>query len=236
MPAPAEPPAPAASPDHGHASGRITAGGGTTGGHPFASFALRPAYHALDDAAAGFVPGASIQFLDGELRAWATDELSLERFDVLAIRSLSPVDALFHPVSWSVDARVSRWRRDGDDRGDLVGELAAAGGRTWRAGDLLFGTLLQAGLLGDGSWPQDRLFELGPVAHAIWSPTERLTLTFDAQAGLVAGIDAVDARYGLVASQSWLFARDLALSTKIGWRDDGGRGWSELQAGIAWYF
>ncbi len=68
-------PEPAVRPDQGHGSARLALGLGARDGRFFQSLSVRPGYHALSDPAAGYVPGAEIDFLDLGLRHYEGDAL-----------------------------------------------------------------------------------------------------------------------------------------------------------------
>ena len=126
-------PEPAVRPDQGHGSARIGLGLGARDGRFFQSLSARPGYHTLSDPEGGYVRGAAIDFLDLELRHYADDRgPTLNRLTVVGIRSLSPRDELFRPVSWQLGGGLDRFRRDGhDEKGALVGALwgVLGGGR-----------------------------------------------------------------------------------------------------------
>lgn len=83
-----------------HESMRVSVGAGSRNGNAFQEFAFRPAYHSLEDDDFGLLPGAEINFLNLRLRRYdRTDKTVLNRLDVLGIRSLSPADELFSPLS-----------------------------------------------------------------------------------------------------------------------------------------
>lgn len=64
---------------------------------------LRPAYHDVLDPPDGYRSGAQLQFLRLDARLYTdNNELQLEQLTGVEIRSLSPRNAFFSPLSWQV--------------------------------------------------------------------------------------------------------------------------------------
>ncbi|HSP95978.1 MAG TPA: DUF4105 domain-containing protein, partial [Candidatus Dormibacteraeota bacterium] len=96
-------PTPAVRPDQGHGSNRAVLGSGVRDGRFYVEAGFRPAYHDLLDPGGGYTPGAAIDFLDLLFRYYTKDrDPRVERFTLLDITSVSPLDAFFHPISWTV--------------------------------------------------------------------------------------------------------------------------------------
>ncbi|MDC0662467.1 Lnb N-terminal periplasmic domain-containing protein [Marinobacter sp. SS21] len=100
---PSTPPPPAIRDDQGHDTFRVSLGKGRLGDRSFSQLTLRPAYHDLLDPPDGYRRGAQLQFLRLDARYYTgPDELQLERLIGVEIRSLSPRDDFFSPLSWQV--------------------------------------------------------------------------------------------------------------------------------------
>lgn len=102
-------PRPHTAPDEGHKTRRVSFGVIAEEGRTAAHLRIRPAYHDLLDAPAGYGAGAQIKFLDVGL------SLDLERGDarledlrVIDIVSLAPRDEVFKPVSWRFGTGLRR--------------------------------------------------------------------------------------------------------------------------------
>lgn len=97
------PPTPAVRPDEGHRSDRAALGTGVRNGQYYVEAAIRPAYHDLLDPLGGYTAGAQIDFMALALRYYTKHrDFRVERFTLVDIVSLTPWDAFFHPISWSV--------------------------------------------------------------------------------------------------------------------------------------
>ncbi len=126
--------APPPAPHLGHGAGRAYLyGGSDKAGDALYGLRLRAAYHAWLDVPTGYPPGSFITFLEADVRA--RDEgrrLELYEMTLFDIRSFSPRDALFQPLSWAADLKaVEDPTRPGHHRG----ELGFSSGFTWSLAD-----------------------------------------------------------------------------------------------------
>lgn len=97
------------APEAGHGPLRLALGFGSHRGTAFTSIGLRPANHSLMDPDEGYLPGAGISFLDGEIRYDHSDNrLSLQRLAFVEINSISQRSSFFKPVSWRLVAGLER--------------------------------------------------------------------------------------------------------------------------------
>jgi hypothetical protein len=233
--APIEPPA---RPDLGHGSARLGGGIGARDGRLFQSLLLRPAYHDLADPQAGFVEGAEIDFLDLELRHYEDHGLlTLERLDLVRIRSFSPRSELIRPLSWQLGAGLDRFRAEGDDEiGSLVGTLSGGAGASFALGDRGMLTVLAAAEMGAG----DACFRncyaaIGPAIILGWQMGEGASLLIEGQEQLLLSEEIGD-RYALRATQSLPLGRNLALKLDLALEDDGAGADLEWSSSLSWYF
>jgi len=126
IPAPTEPAT-------GHASNRFGLAAGWRDGDPFQELRLRAAYHALQDADAGYLEGSQIIFGDLALRYQPRrDRLELQELNAIDIVSISPRHPFFRPVSWKVATGLRQETfADGDQH--LLYRLNPGGGFAWRS-------------------------------------------------------------------------------------------------------
>ena len=93
------------APDQGHKTMRAGLGVGWREGELFNEANFRLAFHDLLDPEYGYTPGAQIQALGLTLRHYSrSNHTRLEKFTLLDILSLSPIDALFASPSWKINA------------------------------------------------------------------------------------------------------------------------------------
>lgn len=97
------------SPLQAHSAMRVTAGAGVRNGEGFQEIGYRPAYHSLTDDNYGYIRGMEINFLSTILRHYDSSEKTvLQEFELLGIKSLAPMNQMFHPLSYVVEANVKR--------------------------------------------------------------------------------------------------------------------------------
>jgi len=131
---PEEPPEPVVRDDQGHDTFRLSLGAGQQAHREFTQLTLRPAYHDVLDPPAGYRTGAQLQFLRLDARLYTdNDELQLEQLTGVEIRSLSPRNAFFSPLSWQVGFGGRR-TDTGNDR-VLTPYLEGGAGGSWRLGN-----------------------------------------------------------------------------------------------------
>lgn len=117
------------SPLKSHASKRASFGAGVRNGQSFQEIQLRPAYHSLTDNAYGLLPGAEINFLNVKARHYDRDKAYvLQDFDILSIKSLSPVNVMFMPYSYNISFGINReLNPQTGDEGYVANLMAGAG-------------------------------------------------------------------------------------------------------------
>ena len=126
-----------------HESMRAVAGFGVRNGKIFEEISFRPAYQSLTDNDFGLPFGSEINFLETSLRHYDRDnKFVLQKFDLLTIRSLSPISQMFHPFSFQIKADVSRVENPINERAGYVGNLSVGTGGTYAFSDRLWGFLL----------------------------------------------------------------------------------------------
>ena len=101
-------------PDEGHGTSRTGVGIGWRNDQLYEELAIRAAYHDLLDPEKGYTPDAQIEALSLAVRQYSPrswqessfeknlsdTQVRIERFTLLNMVSLSPMDALFHAPSW----------------------------------------------------------------------------------------------------------------------------------------
>lgn len=100
-----EMPLPNNDPILGHDTLRLNASlGYEKDNHEFVEMGIRPGYHELLDNSPGFLEGSQIQFLEGSARYYSEkNELEFNHFSIVDIKSHSPRDAFFKPISWELN-------------------------------------------------------------------------------------------------------------------------------------
>jgi hypothetical protein len=95
---------PTTRPDEGHGTAMLALAAGWRDEEPYVELRVRPALHGSLDRAGGYAEDSSIHVLDTRLRYFPTlDRVRLEELVLLELRSESPRDRFFKPLSWHVD-------------------------------------------------------------------------------------------------------------------------------------
>ncbi len=229
---------PSVRPDQGHESARAALGIGARDGRLFQSVRLRPGYHQLVDPEAGYLRGAEIDFLDLELRRYAGDSAPIiDSLTAVGIRSLSPRNELFKPLSWRLGGGMERFRpRADDEKGELVAALWGGAGLAEDLGQGALGSLMLEAELGAGADCPDSCFAaLGPAFTLVWPATERWKLLLDAGAQILMS-DHVEPGFDVGLAQSYALGRNFALELDISVEDDGAGAQAEWSTSLLWYF
>lgn len=172
------------APEEGHDTAQVSAAGGVLGRGQggYLELGIRPALHDLAASDVGYAPLAQIEFLDLRLRLTHLDrqlddaQIILERFDLLDIISLSPLDIWVKKWSWAVKTGFERtYRASCPAYGCLTYDLVVGFGGTLKFGPLAVYSLLDGEVaLGStfthnvrlGAGPRlGALLELGTVAR-----------------------------------------------------------------------
>ncbi|MDK9556592.1 DUF4105 domain-containing protein [Marinobacter sp. M216] len=232
--APAPPPEPDIRDDQGHDTFRASIGAGQLAHREFTQLTLRPAYHDVLDPPAGYRAGAQLQFLRLDARYYTdNDELQLEQLIGVEIRSLSPRDQFFSPLSWQV----------------------GFGGRRTDTGNKRVLTPYLEGGAG-GSWMLGKQIQVFAIATAVLEIDDDLDRGYDAAPGADLGLLHQNNRFSLIAGArtkawiassqhrqdqvyargNWHLGRDFSVFAEFTREDHYDRYQSTWQAGLHAYF
>jgi hypothetical protein len=229
---------PAVHPDQGHDTERLSVGGGMLGKRPFAELDFRAVYHDLLDASAGFVEGAAITFGEARMLFFPGDPPLPESLTAISIKSFTPRDEFFKPISWQARIGADRLRKDASDSGDLTFVASAGGGPAWalQNGAAVVSTQAKAMLFAGKDWPANRIFGVGPTLDAIWSPVPSWRWEAGLGGAFVAGSDEWSTMFRATLGQGIRLDRNLAIRLKAGLLNDGQETYGEWSAALNWYF
>ena len=129
-------------PEQGHNVMRAGLGVGWHEGEFFNEVNFRFAFHDLLDPEYGYTPDAQIEALGISLRHYArSDHTRLERFTLVDILSLSPMDALFKSPSWKISTGLETIQHNRCRFcriGNLNGGIGAAAESFWLKREVYF--------------------------------------------------------------------------------------------------
>ena len=229
---------PAVRDDQGHDTFRLSLGGGRTDaggfGRNFSQLTFRPAYHDLLDPPEGYRPGAQLQFLRLDARYYTdNDELQLEKLTAVEIRSISPRNRFFSPLSWQVS--VGGRRTDTGQERVLAPYLDGGAGGSWR---ITNNTQAFALATADLEIDDDlgRGYDAAPgVDLGLLHQNARFSLLagVKAKAWVVSSQHRQDRLYG---KASWHLGREFSVFAEFDREDHFNRMQSTWQAGLHAYF
>jgi len=133
------------APEKGHLSQKLGLGFVNTSEQNKGVLDLKLTLHSLDDPVYGFDKGSQINFLQ-QKSVFDENDIKLESFDLLNIRSLTPSDKYLTNTAWQVSTGLERHLMPDDSR-RLNKQVVAGFGRSWRFNQLdmyaLFGGQLE---------------------------------------------------------------------------------------------
>ncbi len=101
-------PSPPSRPDTGHSTRMLSIAAGRQEARKFLQAEYRISYHDLLDNTTGYLRGAEIVLGDFVFRRYEHEELQLNSFDLIRIRSMSSRFALLKSISWEIDVGLNR--------------------------------------------------------------------------------------------------------------------------------
>jgi len=146
----------------------------------FIQLDLRPAYHDLMDDDAGFLKGASINVFDISARYFNNnDKLELNYFDLIDIKSYSPRNLLFKPISWELNIGAKQLYFGKEDF-DVAANANLAFGFNFEPIKNTNISLLLANQNYYGKHVEEKnIHSLGPKLNIISNLTNKLKLNFN---------------------------------------------------------
>jgi hypothetical protein len=129
-------------PEQGHNIMRAGLGAGWREGEVFSEINFRLAFHDLLDPEYGYTPDAQIEALGVSLRHYAESKHTrIERFTLVDIVSLSPINALFQSPSWKIATGFDTIQHNGCRfcrAGNLKGGIGIAAESSWFQREVYF--------------------------------------------------------------------------------------------------
>ena len=235
---PGQPPRPLVRDDQGHDTFRLSLGAGradyASSGRNFSLLSFRPAYHDFLDPPEGYRSGAQLQFLRFDARYYTdNNELQLEQFTAIDVRSLSPRNRFFSPLSWQVSFGG---RRTDTGRGRVLAPYLDGGaGGSWRiANNTQAFALATADLEIDDDL--GRGYDAAPGADlGLLHQTPRFSLLagVKTKSWIVSSKHRQDQLYG---KASWHLGREFSVFAEFNREDHFDRMQNTWQAGLHAYF
>jgi hypothetical protein len=165
---------PPSAPETGHKTVRVSAGAGISQ-EWFSELAFRPSFHEQIDPPSGYLIGSQMTFFDTVLRQTEASDLSLRRFTVFDIESLSPRDDFFDGLSWNLRLGYDQEAIDSSRNSEIVSQTAGFGTSKAVGSSTILFFLLSGELQVGSELKSDIAFGVGPriglISHPanIWS-------------------------------------------------------------------
>lgn len=205
-----------------HEAMRATAGWGVRNGEAFQEVSYRPAYHSLSDDNYGFLRGAEINFLNAVLRHYDNSHKTvLQEFDLVGIKSISPMDKMFQPISYAIDAKVERLMNPHTENEGYAFTLKVGGGASYALSDAVwvYGMFNNYAAYG-GFLPQNQYLGIGAAA-GIFADFGRWRLL--AEAEKVWATDKIGSAVKYKVEAALTLTRNTALAAEYSYRQNYGR-------------
>ena len=223
------------SPLFAHESMRLVMGGGVRNGESFEEIAYRPAYQSLTDNTFGLPRGAEINFLETSFRHYnERNKTVLHNFDLLKIRSISPIDQMFRPMSFQLKANIERWQNPQTENEGYIGNLAVGTGGTYALSDNIWGFVIintkgaYGGFLPHNSW-------LAMSANiGVLADFDRWKILGEIEPQWASQKLGTEMNYKL--ETNYVIKTNWALEAKALFKDRSGKDEEEFSGGIRYYF
>ena len=223
-------------PMNAHESKRLVVGAGVRNGQAFQEIQLRPAYHSLTDNGYGLLNGAEINFLNLKMRHYDNeDKYVLQDFDILGIKSLSPVNDMFMPYSYNIQWGINREINPESGDEGYVSNLVVGGGFTFEPWENTYWfVMLNNHAAYGGFLPHNQYLGLGAAVgmFADWGKWRVL-----AQAEQIWATTNYGCKIKYNAEVSYALAKDWALAAEYKYEQNRGKyDVDEGMLGLRYYF
>ncbi|MDD7987421.1 DUF4105 domain-containing protein [Lentisphaera marina] len=225
-------------PAEGHDSMRVKTSVGSYDDEAFVGLSLRPAYHALEDAWAGYLKGSAIEVLNTELYYFYDDkDLELRKFQLATIHSLAPVDEYFNPMSWVVDVGAEALRLREDDEDLHVATYIDTGfgqSSLFKDSILVYG-LLRPSLHFSGVLNDSYMLSIGPELGTMYYFNQHSSAQLSGRHswGVLGQSNQMTE---LKSSLNWSVSKSLSLTGFFKWTDSFHQDWNEFGLSLNYYF
>ena len=223
-------------PMNAHESKRLVVGAGVRNGQAFQEIQVRPAYHSLTDNGYGLLSGAEINFLNLKMRHYDNDDkYVLQDFDILGIKSLSPVNDMFMPYSYNIQWGINREINPESGDEGYVSNLVVGGGFTFEPWENTYWfVMLNNHAAYGGFLPHNQYLGLGAAVgmFADWGKWRVL-----AQAEQIWATTNYGCKIKYNAEVSYALAKDWALAAEYKYEQNRGKyDVDEGMLGLRYYF
>ena len=119
-----------------HDSAMLAVGLGKHNGESFQQISARPAYTSLLDRSYGLLSGAEINFLNVTARHYDKQKkFVLQDLNIVGIKSISPINFMFQPISYNIHVDLSRMMNPDDEKEGYVFKVHGGAGGAYALTD-----------------------------------------------------------------------------------------------------
>ena len=223
------------SPLKAHESMRATVAAGFRNGEAFQEISYRPAYHSLTDDGFGFLRGAEINFLNTTLRHYdERDKYVLQQFDLVGIRSLSPVDGMFAPISFQILADVRRETNPQTEKEGYTANLTVGGGGSYALSENVWAFAMTNLHAAYGDFLPRNQYAGAGLGGGLFADFGRLRLL--AEVEKIFASSKFGSRMFYKGEAAFTLDRNWALAANYKYEQNYGRDTEEFSAGVRHYF
>ena len=223
------------TPMDSHESKRAAVGFGFRNGETFQEIMFRPAYHSLNDNNSGYLKGAEINFLNATFRHYdRQSKFVLQNFDLVGIKSITPVNEMFSPNSYEIKLSVDREFDGIREEDGYVFNTLLSGGMTYEMTDRiwLYG-LIDNKIAYGGFVPENAYIGIGGRfgVYADFGGVKVLT-----DVGQMVATDDFGTRFKWNFEASYILSVNQSLAFKYMYLNGEGRSVSEPMISWRWHF
>jgi hypothetical protein len=224
------------TPIDAHESKRVEIGFGFRNGEAFQEIMYRPAYHSLTDNNRGYLKGAEINFLNMTFRHYDRQKkFVMQNFDLVGIRSLSPVNEMFFPNSYEIKASVDREFDGVSEEDKYLFNLSFSGGLTFEMTEKIwvYGLIDNQASYAGGFLQDNGYLGIGGRV-GVYADFDRVKLLTDV--GQMVATDKFGTRFKWNSEVSYVVTTNHALAFRYKYWNGRGKSLSEPMMSWRWHF
>ena len=182
-----------------------------------------------------FLRGAEINFLNTTLRHYdEQNKTVLQKFDLVGIKSISPIDAMFHPMSYVIDANVSREFDPETEKEGYAFNLKVGGGASYAFSPEVWGYVLGSSYVSYGGFLPDNHWAGIGAAAGVYADFESWRLLAEAEQIWATSKFAARIKYKVEAA--YTLDRNNAVALEYHYQQNHGKNLEESLLSFRHYF
>lgn len=218
-----------------HDSMQATMQSGFRNGEAFQEISYRPAYHSLVDNNYGYLGGAEINFLNLKARHYdRSDKYVISGLDLVGIRSISPINSIFQPISYNINLNINREMDPKNEKEGYVANLKLGAGSSAEILESVYIYSMLNGYFAYGGFIDRNQWSGVAPSIGIFASFGDFRLVADAEALFATSKFASKFRYTGEALYS--FSRNASIGVSYLYYDNYGHDVDEVKFGLKYHF